>query len=275
MKHLLIISFFLFSGALAHAQTFLGLYEVGDQIPLMVLSSDPTSGVPVDPVGLNYEVISGTASISSGTMSKLQLGVFTAEVNSASHAPGNYDVLISGVVSGVTSHTFHRYTLIEDGKNVQSIGDEVSGLDGITPLDATSYTPFFDSIISKVGEPIASAPAMTVDEFNTFENFINDKITSVTREISITTREMSRSRLWYAQSTIDTPTRTVPADMPSHIEVQVTTVEDPGFTQPVSTFFHVYTYPNAVDATKASRVIRATQPPADGTFYLVPNIAWD
>ncbi len=103
---------------------------------------------------------------------------------------------------------------------------------------------------------------------------IADFIHTVTQETRILTREHSRSRLWFAQNTINSPQRNVPADMPSHIEIQVTSSDDPLFLSPLETYFHIYYYPNSATSTRASKQIRSSTPPVDGSFYLSPNLPW-
>ena len=99
-------------------------------------------------------------------------------------------------------------------------------------------------------------------------------VEEVSHEIRIVTRENSRSRLWYAQSIIDNATRKVPADLPSHLEVQISCDDTPDFATPEATFYRVFFYPDSVTATRACREEKHSVPPADGTFYALPNNSW-
>lgn len=99
-------------------------------------------------------------------------------------------------------------------------------------------------------------------------------VLDVSRELRIASRENSRSRLWYAQSVIDTATRKVPADLPSHLEVQLKYDDVPGFATPEAAFYRVFFYPDCATATRACREEKHTSSPTDGTFYALPNETW-
>lgn len=99
-------------------------------------------------------------------------------------------------------------------------------------------------------------------------------VTEVSRELQIVSRENTRSRLWYAQSVIDTATRKVPADSPSHLEVQIKYDDMIEFATPVATFYRVFFYPDSATSTRACREEKQTSPPDDGTFYALPNETW-
>jgi hypothetical protein len=99
-------------------------------------------------------------------------------------------------------------------------------------------------------------------------------VLDVSRELRIVSHENSRSRLWYAQSVIDTATRKVPADLPSHLEVQIKYDDMPAFTTPEATFYRVFFYPDCATATRACREEKHITPPTDGTFYALPNNSW-
>ena len=100
------------------------------------------------------------------------------------------------------------------------------------------------------------------------------QVLDVSSELRIASRENSRSRLWYAQSVIDTATRKVPADLPSHLEIQIKYDDVPGFTTPEATFYRVFFYPDSATSTRACREEKQTSPPTDGTFYALPNESW-
>lgn len=248
----------------AFAQDHLGVFEEGDEVPFAITAADPLTGEPTTPASLSYSVIFGGNEIASGAMSELRLGVALGVFETTGQSSGPYIILASGVVGGVTGYTHKNFTLVENGRGIQSIGDEAIGLNGVTPLSESVYLPYYAYTISNINDRIESATS-----------FVIPMLEETSQNAAVSARELSRARLWYAQSTIDGATRKAPADMPSHLEVQIAAPDDIDFTTPVETFYRVYFYPDAVTSTKASKEIRAASPPDDGEFYLSPDLPWN
>ncbi|RJP22767.1 MAG: hypothetical protein C4527_21350 [Candidatus Omnitrophota bacterium] len=253
-----------------HAQNFLGIFEVGDEIPFLTISSDAETGMPTDPVNLGFSILHEGTIIASGAMSNVMLGVNVGLYPTSGNAPGQYHILVTGLIGGVTNHTFQTYSLLPVGKGIASIASEVGGLNGLTPLTNSDYEPYHAEILTRV----ESATNEIFSNINSSCNLIAVKVDSTSQEMQIASREYSRSRLWYAQDAIDSATRKVPADLPSHLEVQLAAPGDILFASPVETFYRVYDYPNALNASKPSREIRSTTPPIDGVFYKIPDMSW-
>ena len=183
-------------------------------------------------------------------------------------APTNpVDLKFQILLSGETIHSGPMFTAslgIATGAYNTS-GDEagnynilISGLIG----DVTAQTYKTYSLVPS-GLGIASiAPA------------ISSEIADSREEMKISTREMSRARLWYAQYAINSATRKVPVDMPSHMEIQIAAPDDIHFVTPLETFYKVYCFPNSATSTISSREIRSVTAPTDGVFYLSPDISW-
>ncbi len=266
MKKLSLFLFLFTFVSLTSAQHFIGIFEVGENVPFMLVSSDPETGMPTNPINLEYTIFQEGSVIASGTMTNILLGIHTGLYSTTGNTAGNYNILLSGLIGDVTTQSHKTYTLLPTGKGIASIADEVSGIDGTTPFTESAYTPYHNEIVSAV----TSASQVTVLKIDS----LDAKIESTTKELQIVSREHSRSRLWYAQSTIDSATRKVPADMPSHIEIQVAASEDILYASPLETFYRVYFYPNSLSATKPSREVRTVTPPIDGTFYQLPDIDW-
>ncbi len=256
------------------AQSYLGIFEVGDQVPFVLLSSDPETGMPTNPINLEFSILRDGNTIDSGVMHQVDIGLATGIHPTNSDVPGNYNVLMTGLIGSVTTRVCNTYTLVPDGQGITSIGSEVEGLDGNTPLTESVYTDYHDEIVSTVHDSIADATNETLEDIEFTRLSLSEKIDAVTRETLIVSREISRARLWYAQDTIESPTRKVPADMPSHMEIQVAAPDDIGFATPVDTFYRVYFYPSSVTGTIPSREERLPSPPLDGIFYKTPDIAW-
>lgn len=248
----------------AAAQDHLGVFEEGDPVPFAIAAADPNTGAPTTPVNLSYSVIFNGAEIASGSFSELRTGVSLGVFSTTGQASGPYIILASGVIGDVTAYTHKNFTLVENGKGIQSIGEEASGLNGETPLTESVYLPYYAYTISSLNGRIESATAQ-----------LQSIVEPVAEHAAVTARELSRARLWYAQSTIDGAARKVPADMPSHLEIQLAASDDVSFTTPSETFYRVYYYPDAVTSTKASKEIRSVSPPDDGVFYLSPDLPWD
>ena len=247
----------------AYSQNYIGMFEIGENIPFLVIASDPVTGSPTNPVNLSYSVMQFGAALSSGSMSIAQIGVATGCYSTVGDSPGQYDLLISGLIGGVTAQTYKTYSLYSEGHGIIGIADEVNGLNGLTPLTETAYLPYKNEMISCVTESVLSA-----------SQAIMSNIDGMNDEVRISSREYSRARLWYSQSAIDNSQRKVPADLPSHIEIQLAAPGDILFATPLETFFRVLYYPNASSAVKSSKEIRSTTLPVDGTFYLSPNQSW-
>ncbi|MBZ0258257.1 hypothetical protein K8I31_19480 [bacterium] len=248
----------------AAAQDHLGVFEEGDQVPFALAAADPITGEPTTPASLSYSVIFNGAEIATGAFSELRTGVSLGVFSTTGQASGPYIILASGVIGEVTAYTHKNFTLVENGKGIQSIGEEASGLNGETPLTESVYLPYYAYTISSMNGRIESATTQ-----------LQSILEPAAEYAAITAQELSRARLWYAQSTIDGATRKVPADMPSHLEIQLAASDDVSFTTPSDTFYRVYYYPDAVTSTKASKEIRSVSPPNDGVFYLSPDLPWD
>ncbi len=263
MKRFLLSLYVLIFSLPAFSQNYLGMFEVGENIPFLVIASDPVTGSPTNPVNLSYSVMQFGAALSSGSMSIAQLGVATGSYSTSGDSPGQYDILISGLIGGVTAQAYKTYSLYSAGHGITGIANEVSGLGGLTPLTEAAYLPYKNEMVACVTASVLSASQAiiaTIDDMN--------------NEVRIGSREYSRARLWYAQSAIDSSMRKVPADLPSHIEIQLAAPDDILFATPIETFFRVLYYSNASSAVKSSKEIRSTTPPIDGTFYLSPNQSW-
>ena len=115
-----------------------------------------------------------------------------------------------------------------------------------------------------------AGPESFQSQFNALAGIVN----AISREIRIVTRENTRSRLWYSESLIDSATRKVPADMPSHLEVQLSLNDIPEFATPEVVFYRVFFYPDSVTSTRATREEKWVVAPVDGAFYALPNNSW-
>jgi hypothetical protein len=261
---LLMISFII--TATGWTQTYLGTFEAGDNVPLLHISADAVTGAPTDPVNLNYSIYKLGSIINTGGMNNFALGVASATYNTNGDSPGYYHVLYSGLIHDVTAYSIQSYTLVSSGNGQENIGDEVAGLNGVSPLTTNTYQSFQNETLSTIHD--------TAQSITNSINIVQSGLSNLLSETKTGTRELSRSRLWYAQSTINFATRKVPADLPSHLEVQLASPDDVLFASPVETIFKWYYYP-ATTSTKASREVRLATPPQDGTFYLLPNISWD
>lgn len=249
------------------SQNYAGIFEVGDDIPLLQISADALTGAPTNPINLKYDVYKSGSFISTGGLNNVALGVASATYNTTGNTPGTYHVLFSGLINNVTAYGMQTYTLVPEGYGSESVGSEVAGLNGLTPLNTSSFQQYHTETLAAVHS--------TAESVTTSINIVQSDLTALISETKTGTRELSRSRLWYAQSTINFATRKVPADLPSHLEVQLAASNDIVFASPVETFFKVYYYPDAASSTKASREVRSSTPPQDGAFYLQPNISWD
>lgn len=259
MKHFT-LCFTLFVCALsASAQDHLGVFEEGEDVPFAVAAADPITGEATTPARMSYSIIFQGNEISGGSLSELRVGVALGVFPTTGQASGPYIVLVSGVIGDATAYTHKNFNLVEKGKGIQSIGAEAIGLNGTTPLSESVYLPYYAYTISNFNERIESATA---------------QLQTAAEHAAITARELSRARLWYAQSTVDSATRKVPADMPSHLEIQLTAPDDIAFVTPVETFYRVYFYPDALASTKASVEVRSASAPGDGVFYLSPDQPW-
>lgn len=267
MKRLLFLIITLTFSLPGWTQNYLGLFEAGDNIPLLHISADAVTGDPTNPVNLNYTIYNLGTIINTGSLNSIALGVASATYDTNGDSPGYYHVLYSGLINGVTSYGLQSYSLVSVGYGAENVGSEVTGLNGQTPLTISSYQSFQNETLTTIHD--------TAQSITTSINVVQSDLTSLINETKTVTRELSRSRLWYAQNTINFATRKVPADLPSHLEVQLASPDDVLFASPVETFFKWYYYPDASSSTKASREIRLATPPQDGTFYLLPNISWD
>jgi len=170
------------------------------------------------------------------------------------------------------------FRILNDGKEIGS-GEMYAGVLGTatgvyeaTACECGTYTVLMSGLVGGV----------TRQQLGVFDlvtpgagpDALAEAVQEVSRELQIVTRENSRSRLWYAQSVIDTATRKVPADLPSHLEVQLKYSDIPGFATPVETFYRVFFYPDCATATRACREEKHPDPPSDGTFYALPNESW-
>ncbi len=263
MKRWFFVLYIMAFSVTVYSQNYLGMFETGENIPFLVIASDPVTGSPTNPVNLSYSVMQFGASLSSGSMSIAQLGVATGSYSTSGDNPGQYDILISGLIGGVTAQAYKTYSLYSAGHGITGIADEVTGLNGLTPLTETAYLPYKNEMIACVTASVLSASQTIISKLDDMDD-----------EVRISSREHSRARLWYAQSAIDNSQRKVPADMPSHIEISLAAPGDILFATPLETFFRVLYYSNASSAVKSSKEIRSTTPPIDGTFYLSPNQSW-
>ncbi len=270
IKQLIIISTTFFFANLTYGQAYLGVFEAGDNIPFLVIAAEAETGAPTNPIDLSYEVLKEGQTISSGAMATVRLGVATGEFSTSGNTPGKYDILISGIIGGVTACTYQTYTLVPEGSSLTAIASETSGLNGVTPLTQSTYLSYYNSILSNVSDSTVSVTEEIIASKAAIQSAIHD----VSQELRIVSRELTRSRLWYTLNTIETPERNVPADRPSHLEIQIASPNDLQFTSPVETFYRIYYYPNAISATKASKEIRSATPPADGQFYRSPDTDW-
>jgi len=266
MKRWVSFFVFLFLSLSVHAQNYLGIFEIGEVVPFTITAADPITGSPTDPVNLTFFVLRDGATVSSGSMAAVQLGLATGTYSTDSDTPGNYSILISGLIGGVTAQTHKTYSLAASGGGISGIASKVAVLDG-TPLTESTFNPIQTGIVHSVTSEV-------IAEIESASGTLSIKLDDVFQESQIASRELSRARLWYAQSTIDNATRQVPADLPSHMEVQVASPADIQFATPLETFYRIYYYPNASTATKASREIRSSTPLLDGTFYLAPDTSW-
>lgn len=258
--------FFLFFllASVATSQPYLGWFEAGERVPLLLVSADPFTHEPTDPVDLTYSILKNSSVVASGTMTVLQTGVAAASHSTVGEASGVYHVLYAGLIGGVTTRAMQTYSLFEPGKGIAGIVAEVSGLNGISPLSMTDFLPYHENLSSWVG--------------HVAENVTTELLPVLERnwkETQVASRELSRARIWFAQSTIDTLMRKVPADRPSHVEIQLASPDDIAFSTPTETFYRIYAYPNALGSTKASSEIRSTTPPCDGVFYRMPDFDWE
>ncbi|MBD3266465.1 hypothetical protein GF373_07320, partial [bacterium] len=131
----------LLSTSLAFSQSYLGVFEEGETVPLLLLSADPQTHAPTDPADLSYTILKEAEDIASGTMSILQLGVAVGSHSTVGNATGPYHVLYAGLIQGTTIHKFQTYSLVEQGKGVESIAAHVMGLNGSTPMTVSDYIP--------------------------------------------------------------------------------------------------------------------------------------
>lgn len=223
------------------AQQYLGEFEVGETVPFMLIAADPITGAPTDPVDLGWSLRANGIELSTGTLQISEPGVSHSSVSTSGLSSGAYSLLVSGKIGGVTAQAYKSFTLLPGGTSNPDIMTQVSSIAARDPLDATGYTPYHAQLL---------------------------------QEIEIASRSQSRARLWFAQNTISSITRNVPADMASHMEVQVTSSDDILFATPLSTYYRVYYYPDSISSSKPSKEIRTTTAPVDGTFYRLPALDW-
>jgi len=264
----------LFAVLTARAQTYLGVFEKGNSVPFMVVAADAETGAPTTPYTLKFDIMRMGTSIANGTMAAVTLGVATGTYFTSADAVGTYEILVSGIINGVTAYTHQTYTLVEPGKGLASVADSVAGLYGQLGMSATEYVPYYNNILATIHTSAESVTQDVSSNIAVSEASLNAAIQNASSEVKIASREHSRSRLWYAQNTIDGTIRKVPADLPSHLEVQIAAPTDIYFATPIETFYRIYYYPNSATATKASKEIRSATPPADGSFYLSPDGEW-
>ncbi|MDP8244708.1 MAG: hypothetical protein P9L94_11545 [Candidatus Hinthialibacter antarcticus] len=245
------------------AQDHLGVFEEGDEVPFAIAAADPVTGEATTPTSMSYSIIFQGDEISGGALTELRQGIALGVYSTTGQQAGPYIVLVSGVIGETTGYTHKNFNLVEKGRGIQSIGAEASGLNGLTPLSEAAYLPYYAYTISNFNGRIESVTA-----------HLESTLDPAAEYAAITARELSRARLWYAQNTVESATRKVPADMPSHLEVQLAAPDDIGFVTPSETFYRVYFYPDAVTSTKASVEVRSISPPDDGVFYLSPDQAW-
>ncbi|HXK93226.1 MAG TPA: hypothetical protein PKV38_06030 [bacterium] len=264
----------LFCSIIVHAQSFQGVFEKGDLIPIWALFADHATGAPADPAEATYRILKNGQTIAQGSLTPVQTGLAAGTHATAEDDPGRYAILISGLVNGVTAQILQTYDLVDTGAGPASIAAEVAGLNGLTPMTESAFVPYQSEILGWVHDSAASVTQAIAAQIEAASAALGARLGETWRESAIAARELSRARLWYAADTIDTPWRQVPADMPSHMEIDLAAPDDPLFTAPLETFFRIFYYPNATTATKASREIRSATPPADGMFYLLPDLPW-
>lgn len=265
---------FAFGALFVHAQSFQGVFEKGDEIPFWAVFTDPATGAPADPLDPAYHILKNAQTVSQGSLSPVPTGVAVGSYSTANDDPGRYAILISGLVNGVTAQILQTYELVDAGGGLASIASEVSGLNGLTPMTESAFVPYQNEILVRVHDSAASVTQAVSADIESASASLGNRLGETLRESTIAARELTRARLWYAADTIDSETRKVPADMPSHMEIDVAAPDDPLFTAPLETFFRIFCYPNASTASKASREIRSATPPADGMFYLLPDWPW-
>ncbi len=263
MKQVLLILLFTYCSLSAFAQSHLGVFEEGDDVPFAIAAADPETGEATTPTSMSYSIIFQGGEIAGGGMTELRQGVALGVFSTTGRAAGSYIVLVSGVIGDATAYAHKNFNLVENGRGIQSIGAEASGLNGLTPLTENDYLPYYGYTISNFNERIESATSG-----------LQASLDSAIEYSAVSARELSRARLWYAQSTIVSATRNVPADMPSHLETQLFASDDISFTTPTETFYRVFFYPDSVTSTKASVEVRSASPPDDGVFYLSPDQPW-
>lgn len=264
----------IFCSIFVHAQSFQGVFEKGDTVPIWALFADHATGAPADPADPAYRILKNGQTVALGNLSLVLNGLAAGSYSTANDDPGRYAILISGLVNGVTAQILQTYELVNAGAGLVSIAAEVSGLNGLTPLTESAFVPYHNEILDRVHDSAASVTQEIAAQVEAASAALGIRLDETRRESSIAARELSRARLWYAADTIDSLSRKVPADMPSHMEIDIAAPDDPLFTAPLETFFRIFYYPNASTATKASREIRSATPPADGMFYLLPDLPW-
>ncbi|MFH1742144.1 MAG: hypothetical protein ABIH23_24335 [bacterium] len=184
-----------------------------------------------------------------------------------------------------TEATEISYKILQDGVEVGSgamYSAELgiaTGAHSVTGCEQGMYTLLMAGIVAGVTHQQLAAftlvnPGAGQESLHTQLTDLAESVEDVSREIRIVTRENSRSRLWFAQSIIDNATRKVPADLPSHLEVQISCDDTPDFATPEATFYRVFFYPDSVTSTRACREEKHGVPPSDGTFYALPNNSW-
>ncbi|MBI1389275.1 MAG: hypothetical protein GC154_12590 [bacterium] len=263
MKRTILIPWLFLAALSGMAQTYLGVFEEGDEAPFLVTASDPESGNPVTPENMSYSIVFGGAEIAQGGLTELRTGVALGVVSTTGFTAGPYVILVSGQIGGVTAYTHKSFTLAEAGEGLRGIARETAGLNGLTPLTEDVYLPYYAYTISQLSGRIEAATSQ-----------LSDEVEPAALHAEISARELSRARLWYAQSAIESASRSVPADMPSHMEIQLASPGDDSFSSPLETFYRIYTYTDALNASKPSSETRSVTPPADGAFYLDPDVDW-
>lgn len=262
MKKLLLLAALLNLSVPGYCQQYLGEFESGDSIPFLLIAAEPETGAPTDPIAPTYSVRRLGVPVMSGALARVELGVASGVIDTSGLPSGRYDILIAGQIAEVTAYAYKTFTLHPSGGSVGSIASEVAGLDGRTPLNADAYEAYHSAVIAEITGTQSRLGSLQAAQ------------DALMTEIQIASRNLTRARLWFAENTIDSATRRVPADMPSHMEVQVAALDDVAFATPVATYYRIYSYPNALTASKPSREVYGVTPPVDGVFYRLPAVDW-
>ena len=142
---------FAFGALFVHAQSFLGIFEKGDEVPFWAVFTDPATGAPADPLDPAYHILKNAQTVSQGSLSPVPTGVAVGSYSTANDDPGRYAILISGR-SPASRRNPANHALVNEVRagfhRFRSFG-----LNGLTPMTESAFVPYQNEILPNPMRP--------------------------------------------------------------------------------------------------------------------------